>query len=755
MEVFVIGSLLLGIGFLKHKKNKESFENAEEVKIATQHYNSPGSKYLRERINEHPMSRIQPSRIDPIISSLSGVEMDVSEFKTPDMVPFYKGNIKGSSIDEHGGVGFGNRLEMFTGSNKQKKKESSTLFAPKSQGVMNSAGTSVANVDIDRENFLASMPISKIYSNEAPVDKQVIGKPTNFEIDDMERMVQSMTSTTDDLRPKDKPKVSFEGRVLPGRDNYLPKEGDGIEVSSRMGDLDGPKRPSLIDERSMEPSSSGFQKPTQRPVILMSKPDNHQTSVTYWGSSITNTNPNANQKLDTSYIMPFKHNLNKLPPGPVRLKIPGMQDDYGKSTVNVYSNNRDKSQHYVRATSGNINSTLKAIISPIQDILRETKKVHPTSHPVNMQRTHLKSTVYDSDDVARTTLKETALQDSECINMKGNVYKTSVYTDPETGGLRTTLKETIETNEVANLSGSTYPYVKNEDSAKPVTKETTLTSSQPINLSSHNAGIIHDSDDIMKTSTKETLLQETTLNNITMQPKCYAVDPTQPNTRTTGRETIQTLDHSFLSAPQYSSYDQSIEYSQPSRFERENNYVATAVGFNKPTVTNISELPVTQRTKYQKQSHIGGMSTNSHSIGGYSVTEINVDQTNRHAQMIDHYGSGSGPSKMTDQQYSDNINISDSRNLISENLEKRHVTNENVKIMSGSEMMNVELKKEPISSRPNFIQNPPDINHTIETAYTRKDNKSKTHESERFDDLIQGANEQYKENPFFILPNSE
>jgi len=128
--------------------------------------------------------------------------------------------------------------------------------------------------------------------------------------------------------------------------------------------------------------------------------------------------------------------------------------------VNLKQTNR--SDLTVKTHQSNLTSAVKSITAPLLDIMRVNKKEYTVMHgrPMgNLQNTNpSKMTIYDPNDVARTTIKETLIHDARVGNIKGNygIEKNIIY-DPNDVA-RTTMRETTEskgkTGNVGNVQNS-------------------------------------------------------------------------------------------------------------------------------------------------------------------------------------------------------------------------------------------------------------------------------------------------------------
>jgi len=149
--------------------------------------------------------------------------------------------------------------------------------------------------------------------------------------------------------------------------------------------------------------------------------------------------------------------------------------------VNLKQTNR--SDLTVKTHQTNLTSAVKSITAPLLDIMRVNKKEYTVMHgrPMgNLQNTNpSKMTIYDPNDVARTTIKETLIHDARVGNIKGNygVAKNIIY-DPNDVA-RTTMRETTESKGKTGNVGN----IQNSDAYKNIKVDMRTTDRQ---LTSHN-----------------------------------------------------------------------------------------------------------------------------------------------------------------------------------------------------------------------------------------------------------------------------
>ena len=133
----------------------------------------------------------------------------------------------------------------------------------------------------------------------------------------------------------------------------------------------------------------------------------------------------------------------------------------------------------------NLTTAVKSIIAPIQDLFKTSRKENFIGNPrpngnFGAQIPN-KMTVYDPNDVAKTTIKETNIHNEREGNMSGP-KKLMVY-DPNDVA-RTTIKETnIHNNREGNIAGHTKSQVYDpNDVARTTIKETNIHNNRSGNM---------------------------------------------------------------------------------------------------------------------------------------------------------------------------------------------------------------------------------------------------------------------------------
>ena len=200
--------------------------------------------------------------------------------------------------------------------------------------------------------------------------------------------------------------------------------------------------------------------------------------------------------------------------GNVKLTKGGVseEDTYNKKSYTIYDNERKTTE--CKTVMNNPTSIIKAIVAPILDGVKLSKKQYTIDAARetggNVSSEVNKATVYDPvNHIAKTTVKETTVHDSQNTNLKGNDGTYSALHDDA----KTTVKETIiHDSQMLNLKGTVEESYKNyDDVMKTTVKETT-----PITDNIRNIGptvyrtYVYNPDEVAKTTVKETTIKSKT-----------------------------------------------------------------------------------------------------------------------------------------------------------------------------------------------------------------------------------------------------
>ena len=423
----------------------------------------------------------------------------IGDFTHNNMVPFFGGSIKqntdvfanNSRLHAHTGV---RDIAVDIEHNEENRFNdiTTTRFTP---------------VDMGYQEQFNRIEQPKIMNNVLPAEQIRVGqgskttdpsKPSGGFHHDAFRDEIQLYNTVDELRVANKPQITYEGRVI-----------DGVKEkkNGKIGKMEKNRVDTYYEktDKDLFKTTGAYTKPKQHPVVEVKDTTRTCTSTEYQGI----TYQNRGETKFAPVREPFKKILNTFGNrnGKTNVKH-NKNDDYGKTNILVYNNERDITS--TKTYEGNLTSYVKSMIAPLTDSLKRTNKEHFVKNGRefgSMQTTHpKKQTIHDPNDVAKTTLKETAIHDTRTGNFKGN-EKITVY-DPNDVA-RTTIKETMihdsHTGNIRPFRKKTIVYDPKEI-AKRTVRETLRSENTTMNLKGHHKQTIYDPNDIARTTIKETTI---------------------------------------------------------------------------------------------------------------------------------------------------------------------------------------------------------------------------------------------------------
>ena len=524
IEIY-LATLLIGIGTIYQKsqaekkvsvksKDKSNLSLVKEIEQRTvEKFDSECKETLPRKFSglsedrsdnreQQKILKYVPKDSGKITSSLTGAEIDVEQFIQSETigrpeagdqitsntwaVPYFRG----TATQNMNVNGYKNKLDIHTGRSQFNfhKKETKNFFKPSKDLSFINGSPNVTTALEDR------YVQSNNRTNELPFQQVKVarGVGTNygntgkggfhqFEINELAK-----PKNVDELRVLSNPKVSYTEPVQAGK--HIDKRSSQQAVSKNR-----PDKFYLNTKSRWNKTTGAFLKKTSDQKFI-NKPTNRTTSRQVVGAAApaqikNQTKRAAVKEADkNNYLTPKPHNPSL--PGGWRIKNKSkkegfqsnveVDDDYdissyGRSGLKLPPNERDTTQDKMIIT--NVVEAVKAIVSPLQDKMKRTKKQNIEGNPnirgyVNMSIPN-KQTAYDPNDIAKTTIRETTEDNKHEGNIKG-ATKLIVY-DPNDVA-RTTIKETLihDTREGnVNLERNKKQMDYSFANAKTTIKETT------------------------------------------------------------------------------------------------------------------------------------------------------------------------------------------------------------------------------------------------------------------------------------------
>ena len=458
------------------------------------------------------------------ISTLSGKPININEFTHNNMSPFFGSSVKQNTYE------FANQplLELYTGTSNLSMEKNA--IKPMFSACKNNIHGTQNNTKEEYSRYVGS----RMKNNEKPIESQIVGPGLNngytnlpsggFAQNDTRDYM--LPKTTNELRVLTNPKTTFEGRVIPGKNTTVNPGKHGKIEKYR------PDTYSKWDKERLFTTTGAYTKEKVKSCLIV-KDTNRKITKSYTGSGA----PAINKKETFRPSIRTSNKNNYLTSGPRNLINKDKCNDYGKESINLPSNERDVTG--LRTHTTNLTSIVKAIISPIEDIFKTTRKENAIgnirqSGNFNSSNTK-KQYVYDPNDIAKTTIKETTIHDNTIGNLTGN-NKLTIY-DPNDVA-RTTIKETnIHNNHSGNIKNPNKITVYDpNDIARTTIKETNIHDTRQGNMETRDRGYTYDPNDIAKTTIKETNINNKRQGNMETRDRGYTYDPNDI-ARTTIKET--------------------------------------------------------------------------------------------------------------------------------------------------------------------------------------------------------------------------
>jgi len=580
--------------------------------------------------------------------SLTGDPINPNNFTHNNMVPFFGGAVR-QNLDEFSTRGI---FENFTGTqdNYQKKQEQSLLFQPQ-KNMSNVYGTgSLDGFMLDRYY------VSNIRSNETPIEKVYVGPGLNqgytnepsggFQQPDAQDY--SMPKTTDEIRVKTNPKISYYGRVV---------SGEKINKPGKIGTV-YKNRPDTyyIQEPDRYFTTTGqVIAQEQRPCIITKYTNRKTTELKTRTGSAAPTNGTVAQvrsKYKISHKVTYGNNGPRNADGTGTWSILDMlglntPNDYGKQSIRVRDNNRVLNNKNGKEPVINFKSPVEKGTARNQQKLKHTKKSNLTKN--NRENGNYqgikKSVVYDPNDVPKATIKETNIHNNHS-GMIGETVRKGVAYDPN-DITRTTIKETNIHNNHNGMIGETMrkgvAYDPN-DITRTTIKETNIHNNHSGMIGeTMRKGVAYDPNDVTRTTIKETNIHNNHSGMMSRSiQKGIVYDPNDVTRITTKETTIKNKRKGNINNTNKSIYIKNNDKAK--KTTKETTMINNAMGIasrNRGDGHLVKDIQVPETIRAINSVQYVGDATGPE-LGAYDVTDVNAPNTMRQFTADIEYFGGSG-----------------------------------------------------------------------------------------------------------------
>lgn len=630
-----------------------------------------------------------------MISPLSGKQMELEHFTHNNMTPFFGSNATQSTVPDVNST----RIENFSGNikNYRNKSEIPTMFDPQFN-----VGNVYGSQNYTDETFQRYVASNK-KQNEAPIRPVQVGPGLNagFTSQPQGGFQQANSldyikpKTVDELRVATNPKLTYRGRVIAGQK----------ETQRGLVSKPSKNRPEKYYRNSPERyMTSVVRKKNRTRDRVNAKRTNRQCSTSYTGAAgpSQHTRPTKRGLYKKSTKNCYVNSGVRNADATGSWNGENDEENYGKNSINLPLNERDTTQK--DAPILNLTTFVKSVVAPVQDIMKTSRKENfiGNARPNGNFNASMpkKMTVHDSNDVMRTTIKETNIHDVRAGNMNGP-QKITVY-DPNDIA-RTTIKETnIHNNSNGNLSGPSKIQVHDpNDVARTTIKETNIHDNRTGNLHGPKKISVHDPNDVARTTIKETNIHDTRTGNLKESTggknQLPHLDTAKVTVRNTLEEANKTLNmmgskkltvHDPNDVPQATIKDTNIHHVRAGNIETQGQ--DKGGGYQTKGV----QAPNTNR-QFTSDHDYTGIPDGDVGKGngeGYLVTNYEAKNTSKQFLSDNDYTgvANSEHEKPTSYDASYNAQLNYNKEKIAEG---RSPTKTSVKLMAGQEDINIDIKK--------------------------------------------------------------
>jgi hypothetical protein len=696
-------------------------------------------------------------------STLTGTYMSQKEFSHQNMVPFFKGDSITQNTDANANNGV---LGAYQGlNNYTKPKEAiAPMFKPTKNVTFVNGTPNTSGQILDRY-------VPSIYrQNEVPIEAIHVGPGLNkgYSADPVGGFQQldiqefAMPKTTDEIRTLNDPKISYDGRVTGPAKSVVTNRGLQADVEKYLPDRYYKQTPDMYLK-----TTGAYTKP-EMAGKYEAKETSRQESLAYEGIA----GPAAAHVESLRPAIKESQNVNFTTDGPRNANmnyLGNSKNDYSVHSYTTKPNERETTEDKTIIT--NLTTTVKSIIAPLLDVFRTTRKEDVIGNPnkVGYFSGPNKPVVYDPNDVAKTTIKETNIHNNHTGHMSlgTRVHKGPAYDSNDIA--KATIKETnIHNNRTGNMASGVQkgPAYDANDVARTTIKETNIHNNRTGNMATGvQKGPAYDSNDVAKTTIKETNIHNTRTGNLYVPVKKSAAWDPNNIAKTTLKETnIHNNRTGNMAAargkkgPAYDPNDIAKTTVKETNIHNDRagnmgSHLQQGDGYK---VESFEDKNTNRQfTSDNDYTGIADGQTGRGGGNGYKVESFEDKNTNRQFTSDYEYvgAAESYLDKPTDIKMYDEARLNETREGVSEG---RYPTLSNSKLANGVDTINMEVKKleedrenqyAPIGDRL-YTQIP-----TLNTCTVTTDKASLNDESlkERIDPNILTA---FKNNPYTQPLNS-
>ena len=428
MDAMILGAVGLGGLFAianQEKKQKNPYQGEENLahndyadnQDATGKYlvqqefqqdlekiNQINNQYAAQ-INQHKAVSPEQALKSDTNRLLSGEPLNKTQFNHNNMVPFFGGKIRGAGPNLNQSEAILDNM-IGTGSQQINNTEQAPLFRPE-ENVQWAYGQPV-NSDFYQSRVNPSLSANNVKPwdeiHVAPgLNNGFTSKGSGGFNSGMESRNSWLPKTVNELRVDTNPKETF------GLLNHEGPANSYIKNPGILGDVDK-NRPDtyFINTPDRYLTTTGLEKAqTSRGVEELKYQNRLDATMAYGG--IAGTDAHTAPKAPENYHESLRcHTYGEQMGHANKIATPASEGDYGRLGHNAVINNRSTTEN--RTLFGGIGNVLNAIIAPITDVLRPTRKENVIGN-IRLSGNVQKSGgggeyVYNPNDMTKTTIRE-------------------------------------------------------------------------------------------------------------------------------------------------------------------------------------------------------------------------------------------------------------------------------------------------------------------------------------------------------------
>ena len=395
-------------------------------------------KYYTNQTSEYVERNNPPNSVGGSVGTVLGLDgkpINKDNFKHNNQVPFFGAKIKGSRANLNQAESILDNMQG-TGSQYLRKKEQAPLFKPQSQMTWANGMPNMTEFLLSRQNPSTKMNNVKPWDEEkvAPglgLGYTTAGSGSGYNAGSENRNAW-LPKTVDERRVATNPKITFglKGHEGPA-DSYIKDYGH----TKTLGKIEK-NRPdtdyTIGPERWF--TTTGIEKgQTSRGIELLHHVNRPETTQSYFGGM---GNDGRDNKSYTSGKYRPTHKQQLAGPdynaATSSGKYSATTGDYGNGSYENLCNNRATVKQ--PNSFGGVDGIIKAMIAPVLDILRPTRKenmVDNLRQNGNINITNKNGRIYNPGDRTKTTIREQTegLLDNTHLNFEGQAENAYLVSD--------------------------------------------------------------------------------------------------------------------------------------------------------------------------------------------------------------------------------------------------------------------------------------------------------------------------------------